>query len=285
MNYLRYWQNKFTVGGLALTVLVAAVLLPLIQPAWCQEPSTPKVEESVNADGVPPSIGQFNNGVTPDTARFYSFLEPNTAMPPGFVGKYTQEHPELKRFMGGPRPMVQWYFWANQKRPFLPSAGFILFFSLISWALLPSLHERSAKLCREKFWSTFFIGVFVLFSFILLVRGAIGGLIGWPMGIVLIGMAELGLMCGVAVMASLFGQTLGYFLKIEKLPFLKDRPDAQRFAHLLIGSLILAALLQIPGFGVLPRVGTRLVGMLAVLGLGGLFRAKAFGAKRAEAVT
>jgi hypothetical protein len=75
----------------------------------------------------------------------------------------------------------------------------------------------------------------------------------------------------LSVVSLLIGQSLGAWLRLCKLPFM-NRPDVCRFAQLLLGALICALLLQIPGFGFLPKIGTRFVALLAVLGLGGLYR-------------
>lgn len=268
-------MNNIVHRALIILILVCMSAGFGISAAWCQGTGA-GVDENANPQASldQPAVGQFKPGVTPDSVKFYTFLEPTNVVPPGFVGSAVREHPELRRFVGGPRPMVQWYFWANQRKPFLPSVGFILFFSLISWSLLPTLHRRASQVCREKFWSTFLTGVLAVFALILLVRMAIGSLIGWSMGIVLIGLFQLLLMCGVAIVSSIIGQRICSLLKLDKLPLLKERPRSMRFTELLVGALVLSALLQIPGIGVLPRIGTRLVAMLAVLGLGGIFQTR-----------
>jgi len=72
-------------------------------------------------------------------------------------------------------------------------------------------------------------------------------------------------------MVLLIGESVGYYLKLDR--WIK-RPDVRRLACLLLGTLICVLLLQIPGVGILPKIGTRLVAMLALVGLGGLYRSR-----------
>lgn len=204
--------------------------------------------------------------------RFYAMMEPNSPVPP-HLQAFIKSHPELRKRIGF-RPMMQWHFWANRPKPFFASFIFVLLFSLVFSSLAPNLSRAAQSVSREHFWRSLLIGGLACMVVIWLVRMSVSTQFGWPMGAVLGGCLQLSLMAGLSVIASLIGKSLAFYIKLEKWPAIGDRADRKRFAYILFGALVCALLLQIPGFGELPKIGTRLVGMLAVIGLGSLLIAR-----------
>jgi hypothetical protein len=170
-----------------------------------------------------------------------------------------------------PRPMLAWYHWANQRKPFGASLAFILFFSVTLSSLMPRWMSNSQAECKRHFWRTFFQGALLFAVAMTAVRVSLLTMLGWPLATLFMGLVQLMAVGGLTVLVLSLGQSVGFFLKADKWI---RRPDVRRLFCLLIGSLICAALLQIPGAGPLPRVGTRLVALLAVVGVGGLFRSR-----------
>jgi hypothetical protein len=174
-----------------------------------------------------------------------------------------------KRAVG--RPMLLWYHWANQRKPFGPSLVFLLFFSVTLSSLLPRWMSKSQVECKSHFWKSFLHGALVLAVAITSVRASLLTMIGWPLAIICMGLVQLFVIAGLTVLVLSLGQSIGFHLKVEKWI---TRPDVRRLFCILIGAVVCAALLQIPGVGILPRIGTRLVMLLAVVGVGGLFRSR-----------
>lgn len=172
------------------------------------------------------------------------------------------------------RPMMQWREWANQPKPFLRSALFILFFSVVLWAAMPKRLELAESPVRTRFWRSFLLGVLVVAVGVVFARVSIRTMLGWPLGMLALAVLEFALLSGLAVMVSILGQRIGQLLALTRWPLVGSRDSARRFAELLMGALVCALLLQIPALGPLPPLGTRLVSLLAVLGLGGIFRTR-----------
>jgi hypothetical protein len=207
-----------------------------------------------------------------EAIRFYGQMDPSSPVP-GPLRRLIKEHPALRERLGF-RPMLQWYFWANRPKPFFPCLVLIFVFGVIVSCAAPGILKAAESQIRQRFWMSLVAGGVILAIGLCVVRIAILSYFGWPMGIVVSGLMQFALMCGVGAFTSLIGQTLGYYLRVDKWPLFANRPDARVFVHLLLGAVLCALLLQIPGFGLLPRIGTRLVGLLAVLGLGSLYRAR-----------
>jgi hypothetical protein len=201
-----------------------------------------------------------------DDLKFYAMLNTSSPVPREWKG-WVKDH----RIKLGFRPMLQWHFWANKRKPFLPSLLFIFLFSVVVSCLAPKLLTNAQVQGRQKFWASFFTGALAVAIVLWLVRVSVLSQFGWPMGVVLSGSLQFSLMTGVGVISSLIGQNVGQHMGVHKL---SAREDVRRFAELLIGAIICAALLQLPGIAGLPRIGTRLVGLIAVLGFGALCRTK-----------
>lgn len=207
-----------------------------------------------------------------DSIRFYAMMDPNGPVPPP-LREFVKTHPAFRSHMGF-RPMLQWYVWANKPKPLIPSLLFILMFSVVVWSLIPAWMKRAQTQCRERFWASFFIGGLVMVITLWLLRTAVVTLFGWPLGMLIGGLLQFALMAGLGVVSTLIGESMAFYLHLDQWPLIGARPDTRRFATLFLGALICALLLQIPGIALLPKIGTRLVGLLAVLGLGSLYRTR-----------
>lgn len=243
-------------------------------PETTEAPVAPEAPARPATSTAPePSVAQAASADSgADSIYFYAMMQPTGPIPPK-LQNFLKKHPEVRSQLGY-RPMLQWAVWANKPKPFLPSLAFILVFALVDWALFPHWMSAAQTYCRERYWSTFWVGTLILGIAIWMVRMSVITLFNWPMGMFLGGLLQFISMAGLSVVVSMIGQTLAVLLKISKWSFIGQREDAYRFAYLLLGALACSVLLQIPGIGDLPRIGPRLVGLLAILGFGGIFRAR-----------
>jgi hypothetical protein len=193
-----------------------------------------------------------------ENIRMYALLEP-TPMPSNMPGaRLAERFPQL----GGQHiatPRMLWFHWANgEKRP-------------IAAFLFPKWTAKAQVECKTHFWRSLLFGVLVVAVAVVAMRLSLATLLGWPLAILVMGGLQFLALTGLTAMIVLMGQSIGFYLKFETLI---KRPDVRRLAYIVIGALICALLLQIPGVGTLPRIGTRLVALLAMVGIGALFRAR-----------
>lgn len=221
--------------------------------------------ESATADTSPVS------DQTDEEMKMYAMLDSQQMPEPGLLAQHLQKLVPIPNRKVGIRPMLLWFHWANLPKPFGPCFLFILFISVSVTSVMPVWVKKAEMFCKQSFWRTFFVGCLIATLTITLIRGALLSMFGWPMSVLVAGAFQLSLLVGLSVMVLLIGESLGYYLKLDA--WIK-RPDVRRLACLVLGTLICVALLQIPGIGILPKIGTRLVAMLALVGLGGLYRSR-----------
>ncbi len=204
--------------------------------------------------------------------KYYAMLDPNSPVPPELQG-FFDKYPGVRKKLGF-RPMMQWHFWANRPKPFLPSFVFILTFALVLTTLFPKWMSAAQSYTRQHFWLSLFGGCAICTVSLWLIKISVGTLFGWPLGTFLAGLLQLGVMAGLSAITLLIGQTFGHYVKIESWPVIGANSGRIRFAQLVLGAVFFALLLQLPGVGHLPKIGTRLVALLAVLGLGAIFKSR-----------
>jgi hypothetical protein len=211
---------------------------------------------------------------------FYAFLEGKPDFPVGPVEEFLRSQPFAREAIARIRrgegrfvvaPMLQWYCWANERKPFGHSLLFCLLVTLVTWAALPNRMASAQTACRQFFWKSLLAGVLCAVVAAVFVRAVFLTQIGWPLGVVLMGFIQLVLLCGLGIAASLLGHSVGVYLQLEKWVYLRNHEGWRRFVEFLFGAVICALLVQIPCLGRLPRIGTRLVILLALLGVGGLY--------------
>lgn len=250
-------KAKWYLGIFALLLTLAAAVG---MPAWSQAQDDDQRHEA------PLAV----HGDMQQDLLMYAMLEVPPPPPHGGAEILQRIAPFNSRRLGG-RPMLLWYYWANQPKRFLPSLAFLLFTSILISSCAPRWMVSAQGECKHHFWRSFLQGILAVAVAITAVRCGLITMIGWPLAVVLAGCLQLALVGGLSVLILLIGQAFGHYLRMDKWI---TRPDVRRLACILIGCLLIAALLQIPGVATLPRIGTRLVALLAVVGLGGLFRSR-----------
>lgn len=220
-----------------------------------------------------------SNGITEEEIKFYAFMSEENPDPIGPLYKFLEARGLAKGILipqplsdSKFRPLAPWRRWVEKPQAFSPSLAFCLLVSWIFWTLLPKKLENVEQICRREFWKSFFTGMAVAAICLTLARSVFFTHLGWPLGIVLIAVFQLGMLLGLSVIVSMMGHSLALLLRLPKVPFLAQKPGLCKFIDLAIGALLCASLLQIPLIGDLPRLGTRLISLFCVLGLGGLFK-------------
>jgi hypothetical protein len=171
------------------------------------------------------------------------------------------------------RPLLAFQRWAHDRKPFVPTFLFCMFFGLVGCALFPKQIAVAQECCRSQFWSclgkSIMIGMIVGTSYWIIDQIVIAQ----ALATVLIALWQLALLAGLAVGVSLIGEGLTRG-NIAKSAYLTTHPRLATFIKLLIGSLTLALIVQLPGAGLLPRIGIRIALLVAILGAGGLLKTK-----------
>lgn len=249
-----------------LIALYVVLCCAVIAPVFAQDGGTLNVS--------PSSAPQSE-----DSIYYYAFLEQRDAPARGPAIDFLRDKPFFKDLIAAQdrqkfRPMVQWFYWANQRHPFGQAVGFLLLSNVIVWALLPARLRRAEFEVRRSFWKSFGFGLLVGVIAVLFMRACFLTMIGWPLGVMVGGALLFASLCGLAVTSSVIGRSLTALLRIDKLQAMVKRPDMLRLTQILFGVIVCALLLQIGGAASLPKVGTRLLALFAILGVGALFRTR-----------
>lgn len=142
----------------------------------------------------------------------------------------------------------------------------IMFMILVLRFFAPKSLKEATEKCREGIFLSL-TAAFVFTAIVMtLTKAAFYSDALSPLGLMLTGFTQLAYLVGIAVGANALALSL-----IEKIG--KTSRKAELFA-LTITITLLSLLALIPDLGPLPRIGNRLLGILAMLGLGGLIRAK-----------
>jgi hypothetical protein len=127
--------------------------------------------------------------------------------------------------------------------------------------------------CRSSFWKSLLAGAFAVVAGAILARCLFVSQIGQPLAWLTLGALQLGLILGVAVSSKLIGDSVLARLGLAGKPPLAARPWLERAIPLTVGTALVCLLLLIPGVASFPRIGIRLVMLVAFLGFGGVVRA------------
>lgn len=186
-----------------------------------------------------------------------------------FPGKTVEQTPfAVQKF----RPMLQLRYWANQRQHFFPTFAFCFGAACVLWIPFGKKLAAASSISRSRFWRSLFVGVMVSMVSLFLARLFFVSAVGWPAGILIIGILQLGMTGGVVVMANVVGEAIARFIRLSHVSFIAERPIVQRGVFLFIGSVILAGIILIPGPMHLAPIGTRLIMLFALLGLGALYK-------------
>ncbi|MBY0357615.1 MAG: hypothetical protein K2W82_06405 [Candidatus Obscuribacterales bacterium] len=208
---------------------------------------------------------------------FYAFLGNAPERVPRPLHDFLQSKGYLKEVLSADdqgderfRPFLQWRRWAETRQPFLPSLLFCLFSSLLLWSIFPKTLGAAETNCRQEFWKSLLSGAVIITIILTFSRMVFSTYIDWPLGILVVALTQLSLLAGLSVIISLVGRSIALVSGFSAS--FSSRKNLSRFVELTLGSLLCAAILQIPLFGNLPAIGIRLLMLFALLGAGGIFK-------------
>ncbi|HEY9870534.1 MAG TPA: hypothetical protein V6D08_15320, partial [Candidatus Obscuribacterales bacterium] len=175
------------------------------------------------------------------------------------------------------RPFLYWRAWADKPLPVVPAFLFCLVTGLAAWALLPGTLGAAEELCRSSFWKSLLAGAFTVVAGAIFARCLFVSQIGQPLAWLTLGVLEFGLILGTAVSSKLIGDSILARSGLAGKAPLAGRAWLERAIPLAVGTALVCLLLLIPGFAGFPRIGIRLVMLVAFLGFGGVVRAATAG--------
>jgi hypothetical protein len=215
----------------------------------------------------------------PDQTLFFAFLQENSAAAEGPLVEIVKDKPLIRDFIKPRsslerkfRPMLQMRTWANKKQRFLPSFAFLCLIGFICWWIFPTHLQSAVEECRKSFWKCFGAGLLISMIAMTVVRAVFLTQIGWPLAILLVGLSEGAMLVGLSLSVYNLGHAVTLISRINKIPLLATSPAWARAIDIVIGAFLSSLLLLIPAFGNLPRCGTRLLALFAVLGLGAIYK-------------
>lgn len=214
-----------------------------------------------------------------DDTMFYAFLEGDNKPGNGPLYDFLRGRPGA-HFLLGPhtrmehkvRPLMQWRRFADRRQRFVPAFLFLFGVSFLYWFIFPGTMQTSAEECKRNFWKSFGTGLLLAIIVLSLMRTAFLTQFGWPFGILLAGTVQAAVLAGLAVAIYDLGHAIILLSGVKNLPFFSSRPKLLRACDIFAGALLSALILQIPGAGVVPRVGTRLLSLFGLLGVGAICR-------------
>jgi hypothetical protein len=168
------------------------------------------------------------------------------------------------------RPLFYWRSWANQKLPFGRVLGMLLMVSLtINFFIEPKILQ-SGLLYRKKWLRCFGLGI--LFFTISLISAGVLSRMGLfvPLSTLLVATVQTIGLIGLTIGAHAIGDTT---LKLARLNDKLSKPWMKTLAKFSVGCLLLSLFVLMPGRGAFPRMGTRMLALVAAAGAGSFFLA------------
>src|ERR1700733_4305367 len=226
----------------------------------------PAETRNANGQSVPADSENSNTQSAPfgpnDTSNVTGHIGGAFFAPPHLLIPEGMQYDDVVR-----RPFLYWRLWINQC---LPVRRLLVFFLFLSSALQllcgPAL--LGAKEHYEKKWLRS-LGVGILAS-VFAVTAVVGmvrlGLFA-PLATALLAIVQLCGLLGLTTAAMSAWESVPRLTRLEK--FL-TKPWLKTFVPLWTGTILLSLLMLIPGAGPLPRLGNRILALIAVTGAGAL---------------
>jgi hypothetical protein len=156
----------------------------------------------------------------------------------------------------------------NLQVPYVPAFVLLLAISSLLWTLVPNKMAEGVTCIREQFWKSFALGILTMGICMPVVHCLHYSGFGMPLAQFTLGLLQLGLVSGFAIVAAVVGSAVIQRAGGDK--FLENHPLEARYLSITIGVAISSLLFLVPAIGIFVGVGNRLVMLNAVLGLGSL---------------
>jgi hypothetical protein len=214
-----------------------------------------------------------------ETSGDYAFLNMYSPIPKSEFVKWLKSTgwPDRRGWLSGKpafRPFAHWVAWANKRQPARFALPFLFVMTLVSWTFLPRRMEIAETECTLHYWRSLGLGCVVALIALGVMRCILVTQIGWPLGILTVGAFQLSVILGGAIVDSIIGKSIFNLLKLDRRDFFAKHTFLRSSLQYLSGAVVLTALLQLGAPFGLPRMGTRLVLLLCMAGLGALFRSR-----------
>ena len=166
------------------------------------------------------------------------------------------------------RPFLYWRSWANQRLPFHRVASFLLFTLTFIYLLMGGSISSAQVHYQNRWLRSLGIGLLVLVVGVAAVTFLSRMGLYTPLAVVVLAAVQFMGLLGLAVVSLVIGRSILGAVHISeriKNVLLRD------LVCLWIGALLLSLLVFIPGIGVLPRLGNRILALLSAAGAGAIF--------------
>jgi hypothetical protein len=168
------------------------------------------------------------------------------------------------------RPLIYWRSWANQRLPFGRILGLLIIVSLTINFFIESKIQEAGLLYKQKWLRCFSVGV-LFFTFGMISAGVMSRMgLFVPLSVLLVSTIQLFGLVGLTVGSHAIGDTTLRLLKLnDKFP----KPWLKTLTKFTVGCFLLSLFLLLPGGGALPRMGARMLALVAAAGAGSIFLA------------
>jgi hypothetical protein len=184
------------------------------------------------------------------------------------------------------RPLIYFRQMANRRWKIGALFAFLFCIGAGLKLFLPRLTEAAASRCQTNFFASLSSAFIFSTMAIVIIRFSFLNDALSAMGLFTFGLLQLSFALGACFGVNALAQKL-YAITSNKVS--KNADDLKKPARTALYALclitvvtILCLVSMIPGFGALPRVGNRMVMLIAALGLGGLVNLLAVGSKKIE---
>jgi hypothetical protein len=269
-----------------IPIIITALVLAMLAPHMVQGQSDEQKQAVVNQEQSGVKQDQHTTATEggpaesdEDQTMFYAFLQEDPKIASGPLFEILKDRPVIRELVFPRshlerrfRPMAQWRLWSDKHQRFMPAFLFVCLTGFLNWSLFPSHLQAAAEECKRSFWKSFGSGLLLAIITLTILRIIFITEIGWPLGIMVAGCSQAAMIVGLSLSVFNLGHALSLLLRLHKIPFLANNPSREHYCDIFIGSIFAALILQIPPLGTLPRCGTRLLALFAVLGIGAIYR-------------
>lgn len=179
------------------------------------------------------------------------------------------------------RPMMYWRRFADRKPAPIATFAFLLFFNTTVCLVFRKRVKIASDCVRRSFWKSLGAGMIFVLVLGTAARLCFDSQLFTPLAIAILAAVQFLGVCGLAVSSRTVGEAILSKFSKKQTSTMETTQSHTALTHLapvFLGTVVFALIVLIPGVGPLPRLGTRFLMWLGLLGLGALVRTK-FGRK------
>jgi len=168
------------------------------------------------------------------------------------------------------RPLIFFRKMANQRWKIGGLFAYLFIVSAILKIFLPRLTWLATERCKGNYFSSLSAAFIYSTALTTLVRFSFANEALNAMGVFTFGLLQLSFALGSCIGVNLFAQNLYGFFASKKTPTSTTARVITYGVCLLVVGIVMTVISMVPNLGLLPRIGNRMVMLVAALGLGGL---------------